>query len=75
MSASIAGEILGSPGPAGSPPLGIFFGKGAPSTLTVDPALANTQNAQLGSLYIDYAAPALYFKTAQPNTWTQVAIP
>lgn len=69
------GHVLGAPGVAGSPSLCILYGQGAPSAQTVDVAMDNVQNCQLGSLYIDYPTPALYFKTAMPNTWTQITIP
>lgn len=65
----VNGLLLGSPGPAGSAPIFILYGSGAPST-NPDP---NLTGAQLGSLYIDYATPALWFKTA--SGWTQITIP
>ena len=71
----VNGIVLGSPGAVGSAPIIILFGKGAPSGQTLDAANPNPQNAQLGSLFIDYQTPALYFKTGQPNTWTQITIP
>jgi hypothetical protein len=75
------GHVLGNPGPVGSPSICILYGQGAPSAQVVDVAMDNVQNAQLGSLYIDYQTPALYFKTgvssgANPNgAWTAITVP
>jgi len=75
MSQVMRGLILGSPGVAGSPAICILFGQGTP-TVNQDPSL---DNCALGSLYIDYSAPALWFKTSvtTPTStgWTQVTIP
>jgi hypothetical protein len=70
MSQVTKGLILGSPGPAGSAAIVVLYGSGSPASNT-DP---NVSGARQGSLYIDYATPALYFKTS-PTAWTQVAIP
>jgi hypothetical protein len=69
------GISISAPGPPGSPSIAILSGKGAPSTQTIDPLHENVTSVQLGSLFIDYQTPALYFKTGMPNTWAQVTIP
>lgn len=71
MSQVTKGLILGSPGPIGSPAILDMYGAGSPANNS-DP---NIVGAQIGSTYRDYATPALWFKTAMPNTWTQVTIP
>jgi hypothetical protein len=65
------GLILGSPGPIGSPAICILYGSGPPSA-NPDP---NVANCQIGSIYTDYTGATLWFKTAEPNTWTQITIP
>jgi hypothetical protein len=71
MAQVMRGLILGSPGVAGSPAICDLFGSGSPLTST-DPIVAG---AQIGSTYRDYTTPALWFKTALPNTWQQITIP
>jgi hypothetical protein len=71
----VNGEILGSPGAVGALPICILFGAGVPSAQVLDPTQANLQSSQLGSLYIDFSTPGLWFKTSQPMGWTQIAIP
>jgi hypothetical protein len=75
MAQVMKGLVLGSPGPIGSPAIVILFGQGTP-TVNPDP---NLDNCQLGSLYLDYLTPALWFKnsvtTASNTGWTQVTIP
>ena len=69
------GISISAPGPVGSPSIAILTGKGAPSAQTIDVTQDNVQSVQLGSLFIDYQTPALYFKTSMPNGWTAVTIP
>jgi hypothetical protein len=75
MSQVQKGLLLGAPGPIGSPSIGIFFGQGTP-TANPDP---NLDGAQLGSLYIDFLTPALWFKTSVTTItstgWTQISVP
>jgi hypothetical protein len=66
----VNGEILGSPGPVGSPPICHLYGSGSPANST-DP---NVANCALSSLYHDYTTPGLWFKSAV-GTWTQITIP
>jgi len=74
---AINGEILGSPGPVGSPAVCILYGAGSPASQTVDTTTANVQNCALASIYLDYLNGAWYLKTgvanaANPNgQWTQ----
>lgn len=82
------GHVLGTPGPVGSPSIVILYGNGTPASQTsssvpptLDPTADNIQNCQIGSLYIDFTTPGLWFKSsvasaANPNGgWTQVTIP
>ena len=71
--AHVIAITLGSPGPVGAAPLGIFYGAGSPVAQTFDARHANPTNAQFGSLYIDHATPALWFEAA--TGWVQVTIP
>lgn len=63
------GVILGAPGPAGSPPLGFFYGSGAP-TASTNPLITK---AAVGSLYSDHTGGNLWFMAS--SGWTQVSIP
>jgi hypothetical protein len=75
------GHVLGAPGPVGSASICVLYGAGSPASQTIDGTMDNVQNCQLGSLFIDYQTPALYFKSgassgANPNgNWTQITIP
>ncbi len=75
------GIQIGQPGPVPSPPIVILYGPGAPSAQSVDVTQPNIRMCQLGSLYIDFQTPGLYFKTGVANAsnpngqWTQVSIP
>jgi hypothetical protein len=82
------GHVLGSQGPIGSPSICILFGNGSPASQsassippTLDPTKDNLVSCSIGSLYIDFATPALYFKNsvasaANPNGgWTAITIP
>ncbi len=71
MSQVTKGIVLGSPGSIGSPAILDMYGTGSPLT-NPDP---NIVGAQIGSTYRDYTTPALWFKTALPNTWTQISVP
>ena len=71
MAQVMKGLILGSPGPVGSPGIVDMYGAGSPAN-NPDPIIAG---AQIGSTYRDYTTPALWFKTALPNTWQQITIP
>lgn len=72
------GLLISAPGAVGSPSVVLLTGRGAPSTQVVDVTQDNCQNAQLGSLFIDYVGAAIYIKTgvstgAAPNgTWSQL---
>ena len=65
----ISGQLLGSPGPTGSPGIYILYGNVDPSASSD----ANVPGSQLGSLYINYVAATLWQKTALPSTWTQIS--
>lgn len=65
----VNGQILGSPGPAGSAPIMHLFGSGSPANST-DP---NVTGCQLSSLYHDYVGGNLWFKSS--TGWQQVTIP
>ena len=67
------GISIGEPAGPGKPALCLLYGAGAPSTQVVDPTVMNVQSCALGSLYVDFAGPGFYQKTALPNTWTQMS--
>ncbi len=64
------GLTLGVPGAAGSSPIFLLYGAGSPANSS-DP---NVTLAQLGSLFVDYTTPGLWFKTSA-NAWTQISVP
>jgi hypothetical protein len=77
MSQVMKGQILGSPGPAGSPAIVIVYGSGNPNASTDQYVIG----ASIGSLYIDYTGygiaigvATLWFKTGT-QTWNQIAVP
>jgi hypothetical protein len=69
MSQITHGALIGAPGPAGSPPIGFFYGVGNPAS-SADPLISN---AQIGSLYSDYVAGNLWFKAT--SGWVQISVP
>lgn len=62
-----SGILVGAPGPIPSPSVVILCGPGGPSVQVPDLTADNVRNCQLGSLFIDYVAGAVYVKTAQPS--------
>jgi hypothetical protein len=69
MAQIVPGVIAGCPGGTGSAPLGFFYGSGSPAVSTN----ALIVNAQTGSLYSDFIAGNLWFKSIAG--WQQVTLP